>query len=117
MIELSREYMTVGEAQQFAEREFIPLIHTRFLEKWSDAFINCNTIDQEEYKNSNPSMYTYYMKIINALYHIRAETPKYKRVINDDGTDTGYGYYVDMYNDFKATDDIAGWLMEYIPIQ
>ena len=107
--------MHFHEAKEFMETEFRKLIHDRFIEQWEDTFTRCSTRDPEEYKKANPSMYTYYMAIINSLSSLPETVGKYERIYGE-GVDNEFLYVTDMYNDFKETDNPMIWLMTYVPI-
>ena len=105
--------MTREEALLLLIHEFKPLIKKRFEEQWSDTFTKCNTRDPETYHNANPSMYSYYMKISNAITSLPETVGAYERS-HEDMND--HSYVQRMYDDFKASDSPILWLMEYVPI-
>lgn len=100
--------MNYQEAQEFVEKEFLPVIKEKFLEQWPTMFDSCHKVVSEDH---NYNMYYWYMKIIIAL-HRMPESSRYHR--NYDDLDNMYLFIKEMYYDFQRAENFLLWLIENI---
>lgn len=107
--------MNRTEAEQLILKEFIPLLHKRFEEKWPDTFVIARSMDKEELTKANKSMYSWYMKMSNSLYDM-PETPKYYQSLAE--AQTGNRSYIKrMFEDFKEAHDWLAFMIEFVPLK
>ena len=105
--------MTLQEFQTELLNAFIETFYAQYEDK--GVFVVCRTLDQEEHKKSNKSMYSWYIKLCNAIYeiwdHWEYQISEYHDLQIRDSEQAR------MIEDCKNSENVIQWAFENIPIE
>lgn len=93
-------------------RKIAKYVAHKFKDIYPDAFVHCTTTDLKTYKNSNPCIYSWYLKALNGIQNLDF-SPQYQQT-DEECFESNWDCVERFFLDITKTDNFLKFLIENV---